>query len=108
MPASAFITAVAPNFDSLLTAVPTVDTLVPNATNVLPVWLGGIRFANTGGVQRTVRVTDGAGNIIVPDMPISGNAILKPDVGGGDLEPIVGLRWSASGAGIEGHIWGFQ
>lgn len=108
MPSSLFITAVTPNFDSALVTVPQVDTAVPNATNILPIWLGGIRFANTSALQRTVRVTDGAGNIIVPDIQVPGNSILKPDVGGGDLEPVIGLRWSASGAGITGHIWGFE
>lgn len=105
MPVSAFIAAVQPNFDSGIAAVPTVDGAVPGATNVLPLWLAGISLANTTGFQRTVRITDGAGASIVPDVAVPANSVISVEW---NLMPIVGLRWFASGAGVNGKVWGYQ
>lgn len=102
---SAFITAVQPNFDSGIAAVPISDGAVPTATNSLPLWLAGASFANTTGNQRTVRVTDGSGASIVPDIAIPGNSVVPIEW---NLFPIVGARWSATGAGVNGKLWGYQ
>lgn len=105
MPVSAFITAVQPNFDSGLAAVPLVSTAVPTATDALPLWLAGVSFANTNGAQRTVRVTDGGGASVVPDIAVPGNSVVALEW---NLMPITGLRWLASGAGVNGKAWGYQ
>jgi hypothetical protein len=105
MPSSAFITAVQPNFDSGIAAVPTGDAAVPGASNALPLWLAGVSLANTNSAQRTVRITDGSGASIVPDVAVPGNSVVPIEW---NLMPIVGLRWFASGAGVNGKAWGYQ
>jgi hypothetical protein len=105
MPVSAFITAVQPNFDSGIDAVPLVSTAVPGASDALPLWLAGVSLANTTAFQRTVRITDGAGASIVPDIAVPANSVVPIDW---NLMPVVGVRWLASGAGINGKVWGYQ
>lgn len=107
MPSSAFITAVQPNFDSGIAAVPASDGAVPGATNALPLWLAGASFANTTGAQQTVRLTDGAGAVIIPDTAIPAKSVIPFEW---NLMPVTGLRWSWTGgaSGLNGKVWGYQ
>lgn len=102
---SAFATAVLPNFDSGIVAVTTPSIAdVPNTTTSTQLLLSGMSFSNTNGNQRTVKVTDGGGASIVPDITVPANSVVSLDW---NLMPITGLRWSASGAGVNGKAWGY-
>lgn len=98
-----FTSAVAPTFDTGPgTAVPVTPTLL-TAGAATPLWILGMKFKNTGVVDVTVTVTDGAGKIVYQET-LSPNA---KDFEGPSFEPVLGLIWGASGSGVLGHIWGY-
>lgn len=97
-----FSTAPAPSFDSAITAVPTSLTAVPNATSAT--WALGMNFANTTAALITIRVTNTAGDDILPTVDVPANSALPIAFA---FLPCVGLKWIASATGVKGQIWGY-
>lgn len=97
-----FSNVVAPNLD---TGPGQALPLVPTAVDPAACWLLGAHFTNApGGVERTILVTDTAGEILCEVV-----------LGGGQeqpyewpFRPTLGIKWSADGAGCVGQIWGYK
>jgi hypothetical protein len=101
MPGWPFSNCAAPNLDNTPgQAVPTSSTAIAAGQ----AWLMGAHFTNTGAVQRTITVTDTAGNTILVLVLAAGleQSYEWP------FRPTLGLKWFASGVGIVGHVWGYQ
>lgn len=91
----------APNLDTGTgQAVPTSPTSVTASI----AWMIGAHFTNkTGAASVTVTVTNTAGDLL---------AEIKIPVGGEmpyewPFRPTTGVKWSASAAGLLGHMWGY-
>jgi len=78
--------------------------LVATAITVNQAWLTGAHFTNEGVGQITVTVTDSAGNT-VNKFKVSPGGELPYEWA---FRPTAGLKWVASGAGLKGHIWGYE
>jgi len=91
----------APNLDTGPgAAVPTSATSITTGD----AWLLGAHFTNTGGVSHTVTVTDTAGAVLC-ELKIPAGGEMPYDW---PFRPTTGVKWSASAAGIIGHVWGYQ
>lgn len=69
------------------------------------VTLLGLHFTNIGSAERTVTVTNSAGDILWKEaIPAgSGSQPYSPT-----FEPSTGLKWSVdAGAIVIGHVWGY-
>lgn len=96
-----FSNVAAPNFDTGPgSAVPTSAGAVTTGVT----WLIGCVLTNTANVQRTVTITDTAGLVV--------SEIVVPGLGEVPYEwpfrPVTGVKWSADGADVVGHLWGYQ
>lgn len=102
-----FSNAVAPSLNTTPSDVPYAsDARIPDLSNdATTCWLMGASFANTGTVSRTVRVTDAAGNQILPDVVIPAKENREVSW---PFKPVTSPRWLASGAGVKGHVWGYK
>src|SRR4051812_37586213 len=107
MPASAFYTAVLPNFDTGIANIPQASANPANADDVTEYGVLGITLINTTAAQVTVRVTDGSGATLIPDVSLPGKTMLP--YGPFNMLPSHGLRWlTSAAAGIQGRIWGYK
>lgn len=91
-------------------AAPTLDTgpgvAVPTSPGVVTAaqaWLLGAHFKNGAVVSRTITVTDTAGGVL---------CVIKVPAGAEQpydwpFRPALGVKWSADGASVTGHIWGY-
>lgn len=95
-----FSTAPAPTFDTGLMAVPTGLTVVTAGSP----WLMGMTFANPTAAAINVTVTNTAGLALLPAMEIPAGLTISIEFA---FQPAVGLKWLASGAGLNGQIWGY-
>lgn len=95
-----FSNVVAPNLDTTPGfAVPTS----PTAITVLTAWLIGAHFTNNDASARTVTVTDTAGSLLCKlELPPGAEQPYE-----WAFRPVLGVKWSASGANVKGHIWGY-
>lgn len=95
-----FSTVAAPNLDTGPGAsVPTSTTAVTASA----CWLLGAVFTNNSAAERTMTVTDTAGDVLCQ---------LKIPVGGEvpydfAFRPATGVKWFADAAGVLGHLWGY-
>lgn len=95
-----FSSVVAPNLDTGPgVAVPTS----PGVVTASAAWLLGAHFKNGAAVSRTITVTDTAGDVL---------CLLKIPAGAEQpyewpFRPTTGVKWSADGATVTGHIWGY-
>ena len=95
-----FSTPVSPSFDTGLMAVPdSITVLTPSTVYVL-----GITVNNPTATSLTFTVTDTAGSTLIPAMEVPPGLLIPFSFA---FEPIVGLKWEASGVGLVGHIWGY-
>lgn len=76
---------------------------VAAAVTLLPVWLLGAHFTNTGASARTVTVTTTLGAILC-QLEIPPGAEQSYEWA---FRPALGVKWSASGAGVIGQVWGY-
>lgn len=95
-----FSTPVAPTLDTGFVAVPTSSTSITTATS----YLLGANFANTGTVNRTITITDTAGNQIADEIDVPPGVPVPIEW---PFLPTAGVKWFASGAGIVGKVWGY-
>jgi hypothetical protein len=95
-----FTTVNAPNLDTGPgQAVPTSATAITGAA----AWLLGAHFTNPSGSALTATVTDTAGEILLQlEIPPGGEQPFE-----WPFRPTTGVKWSASGAGLLGQIWGY-
>lgn len=101
-----FSNSSAPNVDSGIVAIPLTSTAVPGVAGTDAIWLVGASFANTGAADATVRVTDGSGASIMPDIDIPSKSVVTMSW---PFMPLTGLKWLASVTpGINGKIWGYK
>lgn len=92
------------DFDPDLGAVPLVDTALIGVTATI--YLMGCVFTNTSGAARTITVTDESGKAVLYQVDI-------PDTGvpfslDWSMLRLTGLHWVASGAGVNGKLWGWK
>ena len=81
-------------------AVPTSPTEIGGGVAVA---LLGAHFTNQAAVSRTVTLTNTAGTLLA-------SIEIPPGVEHPyewPFRPSVGLKWSASGANVVGHVWGY-
>ena len=83
-----------------LGAVPTVLTSV----FVSDIYVERVILVNTTGGNLTIQITDGSGTELIPDITIPAKTMWALTVG---AELTGGLKWKASGAGLNGAIIGF-
>lgn len=95
-------TLAAPTLNTGFMAVPTPSLTVISAVTTL--YLYGFFFANTTSDPISVTVTDTAGLEILPARVVPPNDFISE---GWALKPSIGLKWSATASGINGHIWGY-
>ena len=91
----------APNLDTGPgIAVPTS----PGVVTASAAWVLGAHFSNTDGSNtRTVTVTDTAGNTLcVLAIPPGGEMPYE-----WAFRPATGVKWSADGLNVIGHLWGY-
>jgi hypothetical protein len=94
-----------PDFDADFHDVPTPLTLVPGVVSSgIALWLIGASFANDSGGPLRVRVEDGSGQVLVPDLLIPDGAAVPFEWA---FLPVTGLKESASGPGITAKYWGY-
>lgn len=69
----------------------------------LMVGIRGVHFHNGGASDSVVSVTDTSGAMVVGpiDLPIGADFDVTYD-----LRPALGLKWLATVAGVNGHVWG--
>lgn len=81
-------------------AVPTSPAQITSSG----VWLIGAHFTNTDGSNtRTVTVTDTAGDILCQlGIPPGGEQPYQ-----WPFRPSTGVKWSADGTNVKGHVWGY-
>jgi hypothetical protein len=96
-----FSTAPAPTFDTGLGAVPNAVLTVVTAASP---WLLGAIFSNPTGASITIRVTNTAGDDIVPTMEVPAGMVVPLSF---PFLPAVGLKWVASAVGLKGQLWGY-
>lgn len=96
-----FSNVVQPNFDTGAgTAVPAVaGSLTTSVT-----WILGAHLTNTGSVQRTITITNTAGTVLLAITLAAGSD--QPYEWA--FRPTTGIKWSADGVGVIGHVWGYQ
>lgn len=86
------------------TSSPSAVPTTPTTLETVQCWLAGASFANSGGLNRTVQLTDQF------DVPITGAFDVPSDgvpvVLEWPLMPVNGIKWGASGSGISGSVWG--
>ena len=95
-----FSTVVAPSYDTGLVAVPTSLTV---ATALSP-WLLGMSFSNPTAGLITIRVTNTAGDDIVPTSELPAVTVLPLPFA---FLPAVVLKVIASASGRKGQMWGY-
>lgn len=96
-----FTSVLQPNLDTGPgTPIPLTSTLIDAAT----CWLLGAHFTNSGAVQRIVTVTDLTGNILC-QVTIPGGQEVPYEWA---FRPATGIKWSVTGTGCAGHIWGYK
>lgn len=81
-------------------SVPTSATEIGGGVAVV---LLGIRLRNDAGEDRVVTITNSAGNEVWKETVPAGSGIGVALA----FEPVVGLKWSASGTSVTGHVWGY-
>lgn len=90
----------APNLDTGPgVELPLVSTVVTASV----AWLTGAHFTNKDAVSRTVTITDTAGNLLL-ELEIPSGAEQPFEW---PFRPTTGVKWSASGANLKGHVWGY-
>jgi hypothetical protein len=100
-----FTTPVAPTFDTGVSAVPTgAPALVPGAGATTVYYVLGMVFTNTTAQAKTVTITDGAGAEVLAAYVVPAKEAKPFDY---PFRPLTGIKWSASAAGVNGHIWGY-
>lgn len=105
---SAFAASVAPNFDTGVFAPSTPinnATTAPNAVDGTNYLLIGATLDNTDTVAHTVRITNGAGVAIVPDIDVPAKTEVALEW---NLRPVTGVKASADSAGVNVQVWGYQ
>jgi hypothetical protein len=96
-----FTNVVQPNLD---TGPGVAVPLAPGVVTGAACWLLGAHLTNApGGVERTITITDTAGNILCEVVLASGQE--QPYEW--PFRPTTGVKWVADGAGVVGHIWGY-
>lgn len=95
-----FTSVLQPNLDTGPgVAVPAVATAITG----VQAWLLGAHFTNPSGTARTVTVTDTAGATLLQlEIPPGGEQPFE-----WPFRPALGVKWSASGVGLLGQIWGY-
>ena len=80
-------------------AVPLVST----ALTAAQAWLTGAHFTNTAGTTITLTITNTAGGrLAFKDIPPGADQPFE-----WPFRPSLGVKWLASAAGLEGHLWGY-
>lgn len=96
-----FTSVGAPNLDTGPgVAVPTSVTVVTAST----AWLLGGHFRNNDSVDRIITVIDTAGKDLVGPLTIPAGAEQPYEW---PFRPSIGVKWSADGANVTGHLWGY-
>jgi hypothetical protein len=96
-----FSNVVAPNMDT----GPGTD--IPDSVGVVftgIVWILGAHFSNPSDTQQTVTVVNSADDVLCV-VTIAGGEEKTYDW---PFRPTDGVKWSATGTGCLGHIWGYQ
>jgi len=95
-----FTSVIAPNFDTGPgVAVPAAPAVVTAAA----AWLLGAHFTNPSVAALIVTITDTAGGILAQlEIPPGGEQPYE-----WPFRPAAGVKWSASGVGVLGQIWGY-
>lgn len=95
-----FTSVGAPNLDTGTgVAVPTS----PTAITASAAWLLGGHFKNGAAVERTITVTDTAGaTLCLLTLPAGAEQPYE-----WPFRPATGVKWSADGASVTGHVWGY-
>lgn len=95
-----FVSVLQPNLDTGPgSAVPTSAT----AVTAVQAWLLGAHFSNPTGTALTVTVTTTAGaKLLQLEIPPGGEQPFE-----WAFRPALGVKWSASGVGLLGQIWGY-
>lgn len=97
-----FSHVVQPSYDSGFVAVP--DT--PTTQEPSSLWLLGAHFNNPTTSPITVSLTDNSDNKIITELLIPAKSI-SPRLEFAFM-PCAGLKWTASGIGIIGKLWGYK
>lgn len=92
----------APNYDSGFVDVPDTLTVLSVAT----LWLMGANIVNDSDDEVTIRITDTAGQPIVPTIPVPARSVVPPYEW--PFLPVTGLKWEASAAGLVAKVWGYE
>lgn len=96
-----FTTAPAPSFDTGLVAVPNAGLTVVTAGSP---YVMGMLFSNPTAASITVRVTNTAGDDVIPTVEVPAGMDIPRSY---PFLPCVGLKWVASAVGLKGQLWGY-
>lgn len=95
-----FTSPVAPTLDTGFSPVPTSPASITTAVSYL---VGG-NFTNTTLDNLTITITDTAGAEIAKSIDVPPGVPVQLEWA---FMPTTGLKWSASGAGVIGKLWGY-
>jgi hypothetical protein len=91
----------APVVNVATAGMPTSTTEIQSGT----LYLLGLCFTNTSGAIRTITVEDTAGVDILKDVEVPPNGVAS--IFEFPFMPMTGLKWFASGSGVNGRAWGY-